>query len=150
MSRPDSIQSRMRRLAVIFCAFMAAVLAVNLSACGMGEKEGQDLKIEEKGEESRTSEEEEEDLSETAEDREASASEEQSAQEGMKAAGYDGIELCGFMIHPTGFMVRLMTKAAGMPVGKGGNLNWKEIVKDSGLQVVSLRAAQVRVEAHHL
>ncbi len=48
-----------------------------------------DSKIEEKGEESRTSEEEEEDLSETAEDREASASEEQSAQEGMKAAGYD-------------------------------------------------------------
>ena len=30
MSRPDSIQSRMRRLAVIFCAFMAAVLAVML------------------------------------------------------------------------------------------------------------------------
>ena len=24
----------------------------------------------------------------------------------MKAAGYDGIELCGFMIHPIGFMVR--------------------------------------------
>lgn len=38
----------------------------------------------------------------------------------MKAAGYDGIELCGFMIHPIGFMVRLLTKAAGMPVGKGG------------------------------
>jgi beta-glucanase (GH16 family) len=72
-----------------FEILLAAVLAVNLSACGMGEKEGQDSKIEEKGEESRTSEEEEEDLSETAEDREASASEEQSAQEGMKAAGYD-------------------------------------------------------------
>ena len=38
----------------------------------------------------------------------------------MKAAGYGGIELCGFMIHPIGFMVRLLTKAAGMPVGKGG------------------------------
>ena len=33
----------------------------------------------------------------------------------IKAAGYDGIELCGFMIHPTGLMVRLMTRAAGMP-----------------------------------
>ncbi len=64
----------------------------------------------------------------------------------MKAAGYDGIELCGFMIHPTGFMVRLMTKAAGMPVGKGGNLNWKEIVKDSGLQVVSLHTDLGSVE----
>ena len=33
----------------------------------------------------------------------------------MKAAGYDGIELCGFMIHPIGFMVRLLTKAAACP-----------------------------------
>ena len=41
----------------------------------------------------------------------------------MKAAGYDGIELCGFMIHPIGFVVKLLTKAAGMPVGKGGNLH---------------------------
>ena len=46
----------------------------------------------------------------------------------MKAAGYDGIELCGFMIHPIGFMVRLLTKAAGMPVGKGGNLDWHKLV----------------------
>lgn len=64
----------------------------------------------------------------------------------MKAAGYDGIELCGFMIHPTGFMVRLMTKAAGMPVGKGGKLDWKGIVKDSGLQVVSLHTDLGSVE----
>ncbi len=56
----------------------------------------------------------------------------------MKTAGYDGIELCGFMIHPAGFMVRMMTKAAGMPVGRGGSLDWKGLVKDSGLQVVSL------------
>ena len=56
----------------------------------------------------------------------------------MKAAGYDGIELCGFMIHPIGFMVRLLTKAAGMPVGKGGNLDWHKLVKDADLQVVSL------------
>jgi len=64
----------------------------------------------------------------------------------MKAAGYDGIELCGFMIHPAGLMVRLMTKAAGMPVGKGGNLDWKGIVKDSGLQVVSLHTDLGSVE----
>ena len=64
----------------------------------------------------------------------------------MKAAGYDGIELCGFMIHPAGLMVRLMTKAAGMPVGKGGNLDWKGLVKDSGLQVVSLHTDLGSVE----
>ena len=64
----------------------------------------------------------------------------------MKAAGYGGIELCGFMIHPTGFLVRMMTKAAGMPVGKGGKLDWKGIVKDSGLQVVSLHTDLGSVE----
>lgn len=56
----------------------------------------------------------------------------------MKEAGYDGIELCGFMIHPMGMVVRLLTKAAGMPVGKGGNLNWHALVKESGLEVVGL------------
>lgn len=56
----------------------------------------------------------------------------------LKAAGYDGIELCGFMIHPIGFLVRMLTKAAGMPVGKGGNLDWHKLVRESGLEVVSL------------
>ena len=56
----------------------------------------------------------------------------------IKKSGYDGIELCGFMIHPMGMVVRLLTKAAGMPVGKGGNLNWHALVKESGLEVVGL------------
>lgn len=56
----------------------------------------------------------------------------------MKCAGYDGIELNGFMIRPTPFLVRMLTKAAGMPTGKGGKLNWKELVKEAGLKVVSI------------
>lgn len=56
----------------------------------------------------------------------------------IKKSGFDGIELCGFMIHPMGLVVRLLTKAAGMPVGKGGNLNWHALVKESGLEVVGL------------
>lgn len=56
----------------------------------------------------------------------------------IKKSGYDEIELCGFMIHPMGLVVRLLTKAAGMPVGKGGNLNWHALVKESGLEVVGL------------
>lgn len=56
----------------------------------------------------------------------------------IKEAGYDGIELCGFMIHPMGLAVRLLTQAAGMPVGKGGRLDWHSVVGESGLQVVSL------------
>lgn len=56
----------------------------------------------------------------------------------VKAAGYDGIELCGFMLHPMGFAIRMLTKAAGMPVGSGGDLDWEKLVKESGLEVVSL------------
>lgn len=56
----------------------------------------------------------------------------------LREAGYDGIELCGFMIHPMGFAVKMLTKAAGMPVGKGGNLDWHELIRESGLKVVSL------------
>ena len=56
----------------------------------------------------------------------------------IRVAGYQGIELCGFMIHPMGFTIKLLTKAAGMPVGKGGNLDWHALVRESDLQVVSL------------
>ena len=56
----------------------------------------------------------------------------------IKAAGYDSIELCGFMLHPMGFAVRMLTKAAGMPVGNGGNLDWERLVKESGMNVVSV------------
>ena len=58
----------------------------------------------------------------------------------IKAAGYDGLELNRFMIHPSSLMVRLMTRAAGMPTGKGGNLDWHGLLKESGLEVVSLHA----------
>lgn len=56
----------------------------------------------------------------------------------MKDAGYDGIELCSFMIHPTPFAVKLLTKAAGMPVGNGGKLNWPVLVRDAGLEVPAI------------
>ena len=56
----------------------------------------------------------------------------------IKAAGYDGLELNRFMIHPSSLMVRLMTRAAGMPTGKGGKLDWHALLKDAGLGVVSL------------
>lgn len=58
--------------------------------------------------------------------------------EAIKAAGYDSIELCGFMLHPMGFAIRMLTKAAGMPVGSGGNLDWLKLIKESGLAVVSV------------
>lgn len=56
----------------------------------------------------------------------------------MKQAGYNGIELCSFMIKKTPFAVKMLTKLAGMPVGKGGGLDWPALVKDAGLSVVSV------------
>ena len=56
----------------------------------------------------------------------------------VKAAGYDGLELNGFMIRPTSLMVRMMTRAAGMPVGAGGNFDWRGMLREAGLCTVSL------------
>ncbi len=53
----------------------------------------------------------------------------------IKEAGFDGIELCSFMIHPASLAVKLITNAAGMPVGNGGSLNWPELIKKFGLIV---------------
>ena len=56
----------------------------------------------------------------------------------IRNAGYEGLELNRFMIHPTPMIVRLLTRAAGMPTGNGGSLNWQELVRESGLSVISL------------
>ncbi|MBQ6490243.1 MAG: TIM barrel protein [Solobacterium sp.] len=58
----------------------------------------------------------------------------------IRNAGYDGIELNRFMIHPSSLMVRALTKAAGMPTGNGGKLDWHEMISTSGLSVISLHA----------
>ena len=58
----------------------------------------------------------------------------------IRKAGYDGIELNRFMIHPSSLMVRALTKAAGMPTGNGGKLDWHEMISTSGLSVISLHA----------
>lgn len=56
----------------------------------------------------------------------------------MKEAGYDGIELNGFMIKKMPPIVRVLTSMAGMPVGKTGRLDWKKLMAKSDLQVVSV------------
>ena len=64
----------------------------------------------------------------------------------IREAGYEGIELCSFMTHPTGLMVRLLTRAAGMPTGSGGKLDWPGLVRESGLRVISLHTDLGSVE----
>lgn len=56
----------------------------------------------------------------------------------IKEAGYDGVELNGFMIRPSSMMVRLLTRAAGMPTGKGGRLDWKSLCAEAGLKIVAV------------
>lgn len=56
----------------------------------------------------------------------------------MRAAGYDGIELCGFMIKKMPMTVRILTRLAGMPIGRSGNLDWNKLIVESGLKVVGL------------
>ncbi|MFV0465584.1 MAG: sugar phosphate isomerase/epimerase family protein [Lachnospiraceae bacterium] len=56
----------------------------------------------------------------------------------VREFGFDAIELNGFMVRPTPMLVRLMTKAAGMPVGNGGKLNWPVLIQNAGLEVTSL------------
>ena len=58
----------------------------------------------------------------------------------IKRAGYDRIELNLFMIEETPFIVRMLTKMAGMPVGKGANICWPDMLKESGLKATSLHA----------
>lgn len=56
----------------------------------------------------------------------------------MKEAGYKGIELNGFMIKKMPLIVRTLTTLARMPIGKTGKLDWKKLIRESELQVVSL------------
>jgi len=64
----------------------------------------------------------------------------------IREAGYDALELNGFMIRPTSFLVRALTKAAGMPTGKGGKLDWPSLLKETGLGVVSVHEDLGRIE----
>ncbi len=51
----------------------------------------------------------------------------------IRRAGYDAVELNSFMTHPTPLVVRMLTKAAGMPTGKCGKLDWKALLRESSL-----------------
>ena len=55
----------------------------------------------------------------------------------IRSAGYDGIELNRFMVHPSSLAVRVLTKAAGMPTGNGGKLDWHALIRGSDLSVIS-------------
>ena len=53
----------------------------------------------------------------------------------IKQAGYESIELNSFMVKPSPAIVRILTKAAGMPTGACGKLDWHKLLSESGLSV---------------
>jgi len=56
----------------------------------------------------------------------------------VKDAGFTAIELNGFMIKKMPLIVPLITWFAGMPIGTSGRLNWKKLIAESGLKVISI------------
>ena len=42
------------------------------------------------------------------------------------------------MIRKVPYIVRILTFIAGMPLGRNGKLNWKQLITESGLKVVSI------------
>ncbi len=66
----------------------------------------------------------------------------------MKEAGYEGIELCYFMIHPTSVFYRLGMKCSGTPIGRGGRLDWPKLVHEAGMQVPSVHQNMADIEKH--
>ncbi|MCD8294332.1 MAG: sugar phosphate isomerase/epimerase [Clostridia bacterium] len=53
----------------------------------------------------------------------------------MKESGYEGLELCWFMMHPTSVFYRMGLKFSGCAIGTCGKLDWKKLTNDAGLQV---------------
>lgn len=56
----------------------------------------------------------------------------------VKKAGYNGIELNGFMMQKMSPGIRALLRLSGMPVGKTGTLDWFMLIKESGLKVISI------------
>ncbi|WP_084079537.1 sugar phosphate isomerase/epimerase [Demequina sp. NBRC 110057] len=75
---------------------------------------------------------------------------ERGARETLQAlvdAGYDGIEVNGFQTRPTPWLVRALTRAAGMPAGRGGRLPWPALLAEFPLSVIALHESLERIES---
>lgn len=55
-----------------------------------------------------------------------------------KEAGFDCIELNGFMIRKTPLIARLLLSASGMPIKRSQKLDWQHLLKESDLNVISI------------
>lgn len=60
------------------------------------------------------------------------------ALEKVKTIGFGGIELNGFMIRKNPFIVKILTSMSGMTIKKSDRLDWKKLLQETGLKVISL------------
>ena len=58
--------------------------------------------------------------------------------EKIACAGYDSVELNGFMMRPNSIVVHALTRAFGIKIGKCGKLNWQKLISKSGLSVIAI------------
>ncbi|MCH3909540.1 MAG: sugar phosphate isomerase/epimerase [Bacilli bacterium] len=68
--------------------------------------------------------------------------------ETVRTSGFSGIELNGFMIRKTPFIVRALTSLSGMPIKKSCSLSWPTLIKGSGLEVLSIHEDLGRLESN--
>ena len=55
-----------------------------------------------------------------------------------KNAGFDSIEMCGFLTRKMPLLIRGFAAMAGMPIGRCGKFDWRRLTAASGLKVVSI------------
>ena len=56
----------------------------------------------------------------------------------IRTIGFDGIELNGFMIRKNPFIVKILTSMSGMTIKNSDRLDWKKLLQETGLKVISL------------
>lgn len=67
-----------------------------------------------------------------------SSKEAEKALASLVRAGYEYIELNGFMIRKTPFIARTLLSLSGMGIHKSQKLDWKGLIASSGLKVISI------------
>ena len=66
---------------------------------------------------------------------------EKQARETLNSAeecGYEGIEMCGFLTRKIPLLIRGFAAMAGMSIGPCCKLDWKKLIAESKLKVVSV------------
>lgn len=67
----------------------------------------------------------------------------------IRCAGFEGIELNGFMIRHSPLIVHFLTRSAGMPIGRSDKLDWPTLLPGAGLSVIAIHEDLGFIEHHY-